>query len=67
MDYKYILDKLDYISYNGTTIIGDRYDPALNVSVMIREIHKLIQTIQDEVNKEYELLNNEKGITRNKV
>ena len=67
MDYKYILDKLDYISYNDTTIIGDRYDPTLNVSVMIREIHKLIQTIQDEVNKEYELLNNEKGITRNKV
>ena len=67
MDYKYILDKLDYISYKGTTIIGDRYDSALNVSVMIREIHKLIQTIQDEVNKEYELLNNEKEITRNKV
>ena len=56
MDYKYILDKLDYISYNGTTTIGDRYDPALNVSVMIRGIHKLIQTIQDEANKEQEAL-----------
>lgn len=32
MDYKYILDKLDYISHSGTVLTSDgRYEPAWNV------------------------------------
>lgn len=55
MDYKYILDKLDYIANSGTVLASDgRYEPAWNVVVMLREIQRLIRTIQDEANKEQE-------------
>lgn len=55
MDYKYILDKLDYIAHSGTVLASDgRYEPAWNVAVMLREIQRLIRTIQDEANKEQE-------------
>lgn len=55
MDYKYILDKLDYIAHSGTVLASDgRYEPAWNVVVMLREIQRLIRTIQNEANKEQE-------------
>lgn len=54
MDYKYILNKLDYISQSGTVLKSDGYDPAWNVALMLHEIQKLIRIIQDEANKEQE-------------
>lgn len=54
MDYKYILDKLDYISHSGTILQSNGYDPAWNVALMLHEIQKLIRIIQDEANKEQE-------------
>lgn len=55
MNYKEILDKLDRIAYSGTTLIEKgKYEPAWNVTVMLREIQRLIRTIQDEINKEQE-------------
>lgn len=55
MNYKEILDKLDHIAYSGTVLLEEgKYEPAWNVTVMLREIQCLIRTIQDEINKEQE-------------
>ena len=55
MNYKEILDKLDRIAYSGTALLEKgKYEPAWNITVMLREIQRLIRTIQDEINKEQE-------------
>lgn len=54
MDYKYILGQLERISEYSTTLQPNGYNPAWNVAIMLHEIHKLIQIIQDEANKEQE-------------
>lgn len=55
MNYKEILDKLDHIAHSGTVLTSDgKYEPTWNVAVMLRGIQQLIQTIQDEANKEQE-------------
>lgn len=55
MNYKEILDKLDRIAYSGTALLEKgKYEPAWNVTIMLREIQRLIRTIQDEINKEQE-------------
>lgn len=55
MDYTYILDKLEYTLHTGTILDPQgNYNPAWNVACMMKDIAKLIRTIEDEINQEQE-------------
>ncbi len=53
MDYNYVIDYLtNIISYDGTVLSSEGYNPSYNIALMVSDITKLICKLKDEANQE---------------